>query len=80
MHPSVHVLEHISFVLAGLLVWTQNVDPSRHARVTPGGRAVFAGAGGRSYLTTTVSVSVFVSPRVIKFRSSGVWTFLAVNR
>lgn len=35
---------------------------------------------GRSYLTTTVSVSVFVSPRVIKFRSSGVWTFLAVNR
>lgn len=43
-HPAVHVLEHISFVLAGLLVWTQIVDPTRHARLTPGGRAVFAGA------------------------------------
>jgi putative membrane protein len=43
-HPAVHALEHISFVLAGLLVWTQIVDPTRHARLTPGGRAVFAGA------------------------------------
>lgn len=43
-HPPVHVLEHSSFVLAGLLVWTQIVDPTRHARLTPGGRAVFAGA------------------------------------
>jgi putative membrane protein len=43
-HPAVHALEHISFVVAGLLVWTQIVDPTRHARLTPGGRAVFAGA------------------------------------
>jgi putative membrane protein len=43
-NPPVHVLEHISFVLVGLLVWTQIVDPTRHARLTPGGRAVFAGA------------------------------------
>jgi putative membrane protein len=43
-HPAVHVLEHISFVLAGLLIWTQIIDPTRHARLTPGGRAVFAGA------------------------------------
>lgn len=43
-HPAVHALEHISFVLAGLLVWTQILDPTRRARLTPGGRAVFAGA------------------------------------
>jgi len=43
-HPAVHVVEHVSFVVAGLLVWTQIVDPTRHARLTPGGRAVFAGA------------------------------------
>jgi putative membrane protein len=30
----VHDLEHVSFVAVGLLVWTQLVDPTRHARLT----------------------------------------------
>ncbi len=29
-----HDLEHLSFVLGGLLVWTQIIDPSRHGRLT----------------------------------------------
>jgi cytochrome c oxidase assembly factor CtaG len=29
-----HDLEHLSFVLGGLLVWTQIIDPSRHRRLT----------------------------------------------
>jgi cytochrome c oxidase assembly factor CtaG len=29
-----HDLEHLSFVLGGMLVWTQIIDPSRHRRLT----------------------------------------------
>ena len=29
-----HDLEHLSFVLAGILVWTQIIDPSRHQRLS----------------------------------------------
>ena len=38
-HPPVHVLEHLSFVVAGLLVWTQIVDPTGHHRLSVGERA-----------------------------------------
>ncbi len=41
-HESAHVFEHLSFVVVGLLVWTQIVAPSRHQRVGPGRRALFA--------------------------------------
>jgi len=41
-HPVVHVTEHVCFFLGGLLAWTQIVDPTRRARLGPGGRAVFA--------------------------------------
>ena len=41
-HESVHVAEHVSFVVAGLLVWTQIVAPSRHGRSSPGRRALLA--------------------------------------
>ncbi|RDI75549.1 putative membrane protein [Gaiella occulta] len=33
-HRAVHDLEHLSFVLGGLLVWTQMIDPSRHERLS----------------------------------------------
>ncbi len=33
-HRLWHDLEHLSFVLAGLLVWTQIVDPGRHGRLS----------------------------------------------
>jgi cytochrome c oxidase assembly factor CtaG len=42
-HPAVHAAEHASLFLAGLLVWTQIIDPAGHARRSPGRRAVFAG-------------------------------------
>jgi cytochrome c oxidase assembly factor CtaG len=33
-HPAVHDLMHLSFVVGGLLMWTQIVDPARHHRLT----------------------------------------------
>ena len=41
-HPAVHVLEHLSFVIAGTLVWMQLIDPARHGRLTRGGKIGFA--------------------------------------
>jgi putative membrane protein len=41
-HGALHDLEHASFVLAGLLVWTQLVDPARRRRLSTGQRLVFA--------------------------------------
>jgi putative membrane protein len=41
-HPLVHELEHASFVLVGLLVWMQLVDPARHGRLRVGQRAAYA--------------------------------------
>jgi len=38
----VHVTEHACFFLAGLLAWTQIVDPARRKRLGPSGRAIFA--------------------------------------
>jgi cytochrome c oxidase assembly factor CtaG len=43
-HPALHAFEHAALLGAGLLVWTQIVDPTRHGRLGPGGRAVLAGA------------------------------------
>src|SRR6185312_3207647 len=31
-HPVLHDVEHLSFVLAGVLVWAQLVDPARRGR------------------------------------------------
>jgi putative membrane protein len=41
-HPLVHDLEHLSFVVAGTLAWTQLVDPARHARLRRPQRVFFA--------------------------------------
>lgn len=43
-HPAVHVLEHATLFLGGLLLWIQIVDPARRRRLTPGRRAAFAAA------------------------------------
>ncbi len=37
-HQPVHDLEHLSFVLAGFLVWSLLVDPARHGRLSRGRR------------------------------------------
>jgi putative membrane protein len=42
-HQTVHQLEHASFMLAGVLVWTQLVDPARHRRLSLEQRLVVAG-------------------------------------
>ncbi|MGB2875949.1 MAG: cytochrome c oxidase assembly protein [Gaiellaceae bacterium] len=41
-HPLVHNVEHASFVGAGLLAWTQLVDPARHGRLRRPQRIFFA--------------------------------------
>ena len=38
----VHDLEHVTFVLAGILVWSQLVDPARRRELTVGGRLTLA--------------------------------------
>jgi putative membrane protein len=41
-HPLVHDLEHLTFVVAGTLAWTQLVDPARHGRLRRPQRVFFA--------------------------------------
>lgn len=41
-HEAVHAAEHLSFVVVGVLVWTQIVAPSHHGRSSAGRRALFA--------------------------------------
>ena len=41
-HPALHALEHACFAVAGILAWTQIIDPARRRRLTVGQRAVFA--------------------------------------
>jgi cytochrome c oxidase assembly factor CtaG len=38
-HPLPHRVQHLSFVVVGLLVWTLIIDPTRHGRLTIGERA-----------------------------------------
>ena len=42
-HQTVHDLEHLSFVLAGTLVWAQLVDPARRGELTAAQRLGYAG-------------------------------------
>src|SRR5580765_2856134 len=44
LHPYVHDLEHVCWMLAGLLVWTLLIDPGNHKRLTTGGRIALAAA------------------------------------
>src|SRR5262249_19490403 len=38
LHPWLHDLEHVCWMLAGLLVWTVLIDPGSHRRLTTAGR------------------------------------------
>jgi putative membrane protein len=40
-HPVLHAAEHLSFVLAGLLAWTQLIDPTGSGRLGITGRLAF---------------------------------------
>ena len=41
-HPALHQAEHATFFLAGLLVWTQILDPGRQRRLGAGARSLYA--------------------------------------
>ena len=41
-HPALHIFEHVCFAVAGVLAWTQIVDPARRRRLSVGQRAMFA--------------------------------------
>ncbi len=41
-NPFVHDLEHLTFVVTGVLAWTQLVDPARHERLRRPQRILFA--------------------------------------
>jgi putative membrane protein len=57
LHPYVHDLEHASWMLAGLLVWTLLIDPGSHRRLTTGGRiALAAGMFAAGQVLTDVLV------------------------
>jgi putative copper resistance protein D len=62
-HPLVHDLEHLSFVVAGTLAWTQLVDPARHARLRRPQRVFFA-LGMLALSQPLVDVLLFSTGRV----------------
>jgi cytochrome c oxidase assembly factor CtaG len=41
-HQSVHDLEHLTFAIAGVLIWMQLIDPMRHGRLRVPQRLLFA--------------------------------------
>jgi putative membrane protein len=41
-HQAVHDLQHVTFVVAGILVWTQLIDPARRGELRRSGRIAFA--------------------------------------
>ena len=43
-HPALHVVEHATLFLGGLLLWTQIVDPARRSHLGPGRRAALGAA------------------------------------
>jgi putative membrane protein len=52
-HERVHSLEHLTFVVTGVLVWAQLVDPARRRALGPGGRIAYAwGLFVAGHLTT----------------------------
>ena len=48
-HQGLHDVEHILWVVCGLLVWTLLVDPGSHKRLTVGGRVALAAAQAKLY-------------------------------
>ena len=62
-HPIVHDLEHAMFVLVGTLVWTQLIDPARHARLTRGRRIAFA--FGLLVFTHPISDGLIFTPTAV---------------
>lgn len=62
-HESVHVVEHVCFVVVGVLVWTQLIDPAHHSRLSERGRVAFA--LGLLIASQPIVVAFISSPRVL---------------
>lgn len=44
LHPRLHDLEHVCWMIAGVLVWTLLIDPGSHKRLSDAGRIALAAA------------------------------------
>jgi cytochrome c oxidase assembly factor CtaG len=60
-HPWAHTLEHATFFLGGVLLWTQIVDPARQHRLSYGRRAAFA-AGALFYGMVVSEILIATNP------------------
>jgi cytochrome c oxidase assembly factor CtaG len=68
-HPVVHDLEHLSFVVTGILAWTQLVDPARHGRLRRPQR-IFFGLAMLALSQPVVDLLLFSSsPRYARYAS-----------
>jgi putative membrane protein len=62
-NTAVHYVEHVSFVVFGMLFWAQLIDsPPFHARLQPFVRAVYAGAGSAATWLLAVVLELATSP------------------
>jgi len=60
--PWLHELEHASFFAAGLLVWSQLIDPARRAELDIRGRILYAGA-------LVATAHLFIHPVLLSARA-----------
>jgi putative membrane protein len=67
-HERLHELEHACFFFAGLLVWTQLIDPARRGRLSVKGRAAFAGL--LFLIGQVLSGVLFLSPPLYSWYSA----------
>jgi cytochrome c oxidase assembly factor CtaG len=66
-HETVHDLQHASFVVVGILAWTQLIDPARHERLRRPQRILFA-LGMLALAQPVVDVLLFSSvPRYTRY-------------
>jgi len=62
-NTAVHYAEHASFVLLGLLFWSQVIDsPPFHARLTQFGRVIYATAGSAASWVLAVVLAIAPTP------------------
>jgi len=62
-NTGVHYAEHISFVLLGLLFWSQVLDsPPFHPRLSPFGRVIYTAAGSAASWLLAIVLTIATTP------------------
>jgi cytochrome c oxidase assembly factor CtaG len=62
-NTGVHYAEHISFVLLGLLFWSQVLDsPPFHPRLSPFGRVIYTAAGSAASWLLAIVLAIATTP------------------